>query len=304
MRDWVHEFARDVIRPAAAEWDEREETPWPIIEEAAKIGLYSLDFFGTQWMDPSGLGTGRRVRGTVLGRRRDRPVAGRLRPGRGRGGQQRHQRADRRVAAADVRQPRRRQARRVLLVRARRRQRRRRHPDPGGLRPGHRRVGAQRHQDLGHQRRHRRRARGRRVGRPGARQPRSGHLHRAAGHAGPFAGPEVPQARHPRVAHGRGRARRRPRSRPLPGRRQGAARRAAGPDRRGRQRRRAGRDEDVRALAPVGGGDGGRGRPGRGRVRDPSTPASGSSSAGRSARTRVLRSRWRTCTRPWTRPGF
>jgi alkylation response protein AidB-like acyl-CoA dehydrogenase len=56
MRDWVHEFAADVIRPAAAEWDEREETPWPIIEEAAKIGLYSLDFFGTQWMDPSGLG--------------------------------------------------------------------------------------------------------------------------------------------------------------------------------------------------------------------------------------------------------
>jgi alkylation response protein AidB-like acyl-CoA dehydrogenase len=56
MRDWVHEFATDVIRPAAAEWDEREETPWPIIEEASKIGLYSLDFFGTQWMDPSGLG--------------------------------------------------------------------------------------------------------------------------------------------------------------------------------------------------------------------------------------------------------
>jgi alkylation response protein AidB-like acyl-CoA dehydrogenase len=56
-RDWVHAFARDVIRPAAAEWDEREETPWPIIEEAAKVGLYSLDFFSTQWFDPSGLGT-------------------------------------------------------------------------------------------------------------------------------------------------------------------------------------------------------------------------------------------------------
>jgi alkylation response protein AidB-like acyl-CoA dehydrogenase len=56
MRDWLHEFATDVIRPAAAEWDEREETPWPILEEAAKIGLYSLDFFGSQWMDPSGLG--------------------------------------------------------------------------------------------------------------------------------------------------------------------------------------------------------------------------------------------------------
>jgi alkylation response protein AidB-like acyl-CoA dehydrogenase len=57
MRDWVHQFAVDVIRPAAAEWDEREETPWPIIEEAAKIGLYSLDFFATQWVDTSGLGT-------------------------------------------------------------------------------------------------------------------------------------------------------------------------------------------------------------------------------------------------------
>jgi alkylation response protein AidB-like acyl-CoA dehydrogenase len=56
MRDWVHEFARDVIRPAAAEWDEREETPWPIIEQAAKAGLYSLDFFAQQSLDPSGLG--------------------------------------------------------------------------------------------------------------------------------------------------------------------------------------------------------------------------------------------------------
>ena len=56
MRGWVHEFAADVIRPAGAEWDEREETPWPVLEEAAKIGLYSLDFFATQWLEPSGLG--------------------------------------------------------------------------------------------------------------------------------------------------------------------------------------------------------------------------------------------------------
>jgi alkylation response protein AidB-like acyl-CoA dehydrogenase len=56
MRDWVHGFAQDVIRPAAAEWDEREETPWPILEQAAKIGLYSLDFFAQQWLEPSGLG--------------------------------------------------------------------------------------------------------------------------------------------------------------------------------------------------------------------------------------------------------
>ncbi|MFI0352185.1 acyl-CoA dehydrogenase family protein [Actinomadura sp. 9N407] len=56
VRDWVHEFARDVIRPAAEEWDEREETPWPLIQEASKVGLYSLDFFATQWLEPSGLG--------------------------------------------------------------------------------------------------------------------------------------------------------------------------------------------------------------------------------------------------------
>jgi alkylation response protein AidB-like acyl-CoA dehydrogenase len=56
IRDWVHTFAAEVIRPAASEWDEREETPWPIIQEAAKIGLYSLDFFSQQWLEPTGLG--------------------------------------------------------------------------------------------------------------------------------------------------------------------------------------------------------------------------------------------------------
>src|SRR6201998_1801155 len=56
MRDWVHEFSAEVIRPAAAEWDEREQTPWPILQEAAKIGLYSLDFFATQFFEESGLG--------------------------------------------------------------------------------------------------------------------------------------------------------------------------------------------------------------------------------------------------------
>jgi alkylation response protein AidB-like acyl-CoA dehydrogenase len=45
-----------VIRPAAAEWDEREEFPWPIVEEAAKVGIYSLDFFATQSFDETGLG--------------------------------------------------------------------------------------------------------------------------------------------------------------------------------------------------------------------------------------------------------
>jgi alkylation response protein AidB-like acyl-CoA dehydrogenase len=56
VRDWVHEFAETVIRPGGSDWDAREETPWPIIEQASKIGLYSLDFFAQQWLEPSGLG--------------------------------------------------------------------------------------------------------------------------------------------------------------------------------------------------------------------------------------------------------
>ncbi len=55
LRDWVHGFAADVMRPAAHEWDEREETPWPIIEEAAKLGIYSLDFLANAFADPTGL---------------------------------------------------------------------------------------------------------------------------------------------------------------------------------------------------------------------------------------------------------
>jgi acyl-CoA dehydrogenase len=56
VRDWVHEFAAEVVRPAAAEWDEREETPWPVIQEAAKIGLYSPELFAQQAVEESGLG--------------------------------------------------------------------------------------------------------------------------------------------------------------------------------------------------------------------------------------------------------
>jgi acyl-CoA dehydrogenase len=55
IQKWVHDFAEGVIRPAAHEWDEREETPWPIIEEAAKIGLYSLYFLANAFADPAGI---------------------------------------------------------------------------------------------------------------------------------------------------------------------------------------------------------------------------------------------------------
>ncbi|MCU1592091.1 MAG: acyl-CoA dehydrogenase [Frankiales bacterium] len=55
LQKWVHEFSETVIRPVASEWDEREETPWPVIQEAAKVGLYSLDFFGQTWGDQTGV---------------------------------------------------------------------------------------------------------------------------------------------------------------------------------------------------------------------------------------------------------
>jgi acyl-CoA dehydrogenase len=55
LRDWVHGFAEQQMRPIAAEWDEREETPWAFIQEAAKIGVYGLDFMMNAVADPTGL---------------------------------------------------------------------------------------------------------------------------------------------------------------------------------------------------------------------------------------------------------
>ncbi|MCU1396502.1 MAG: fadE [Ilumatobacteraceae bacterium] len=55
IQSWVHDFAKDVIRPAAHEWDEAEEFPWPIVQEAAKNGLYGVDFMMNAISDNSGL---------------------------------------------------------------------------------------------------------------------------------------------------------------------------------------------------------------------------------------------------------
>jgi alkylation response protein AidB-like acyl-CoA dehydrogenase len=55
LREWLHGFAVQQMRPIAAEWDEREETPWPFIEEAAKLGVYGLDFMMNAFKDPTGL---------------------------------------------------------------------------------------------------------------------------------------------------------------------------------------------------------------------------------------------------------
>jgi acyl-CoA dehydrogenase len=56
MKQWIHEFAEKRIRPAAAEWDEKEEMPWPLIQEAAEVGIYSVDFLQQTFAgDPTGL---------------------------------------------------------------------------------------------------------------------------------------------------------------------------------------------------------------------------------------------------------
>ena len=55
IKDWVHEFAVNVVRPAAEEWDEREEFPMPIVQEAANIGLYGWEFMANNMADPTGL---------------------------------------------------------------------------------------------------------------------------------------------------------------------------------------------------------------------------------------------------------
>ena len=56
LQEWVHQFSEDVIRPAAEEWDEREEFAFPVVEQAAEIGLYSWEFLANGMMgDKTGL---------------------------------------------------------------------------------------------------------------------------------------------------------------------------------------------------------------------------------------------------------
>src|SRR5438105_3154112 len=56
IQKWVHEFAEGEIRPVAAEYDESEEFPWPVLKKAAEVGLYGLEFYmETVAGDPTGL---------------------------------------------------------------------------------------------------------------------------------------------------------------------------------------------------------------------------------------------------------
>ncbi|MFD6198453.1 acyl-CoA dehydrogenase family protein [Mycobacteriaceae bacterium NPDC060252] len=54
-RTWAHEFAKKYIRPVGSEYDEREETPWQVIREAAAAGLYSQEFALQSRDDSTGL---------------------------------------------------------------------------------------------------------------------------------------------------------------------------------------------------------------------------------------------------------
>jgi acyl-CoA dehydrogenase len=55
LQKWAHEFAEKEIRPVAAEYDESEEFPWPVLKKAAEAGLYSVDIYLQAQQDPTGL---------------------------------------------------------------------------------------------------------------------------------------------------------------------------------------------------------------------------------------------------------
>jgi acyl-CoA dehydrogenase len=55
IQELAHRFALEVMRPQAAYYDEHEETPWPIIKQAAEVGLYGWELLASGQSDPTGL---------------------------------------------------------------------------------------------------------------------------------------------------------------------------------------------------------------------------------------------------------
>ncbi|MGV0634774.1 acyl-CoA dehydrogenase family protein [Mycolicibacillus trivialis] len=51
----THELSESVIRPVALEYDQRQEFPWPVLEEAAERGFYSPLFYRDLIGDSSGV---------------------------------------------------------------------------------------------------------------------------------------------------------------------------------------------------------------------------------------------------------
>jgi acyl-CoA dehydrogenase len=55
LREKAHRFAREVIRPVAAQYDSAQEFPWPVLEEAARHGFYGWELYAQLSVDPTGL---------------------------------------------------------------------------------------------------------------------------------------------------------------------------------------------------------------------------------------------------------
>lgn len=63
-RDWAHDFADNEMRKAQIDgmgahryYDETESFPWPIVQKAAEVGLYGLDYYKMSGEDPTGITT-------------------------------------------------------------------------------------------------------------------------------------------------------------------------------------------------------------------------------------------------------
>ena len=235
IQKWVHDFAENVIRPAAHEWDEREETPWPIIEEAARIGLYSFDFIAQAFFEQTGLlmpvaneemawgdaGIGLAIFGSSLADWRGSPAT--APPSSSSSGGPSASAPRTKIQRPRSASPSPTPARTSPRC----------GPGPSTTRP--RTSGS---------------STARRPGSPTAASPtstwwwprsirssdpRAGQLHRAPQHPGAFPGPEVPEDGHPGLPYRGGHPRRLPGAGALPARRQGQAGRTAGPGPRGKR---------------------------------------------------------------------
>lgn len=61
-QEWAHDFAFNEMREAEVDglkahryYDETESFPWPIVEKAAEVGLYGLDYYQMAGEDPTGI---------------------------------------------------------------------------------------------------------------------------------------------------------------------------------------------------------------------------------------------------------
>src|SRR6516165_10201020 len=55
LRQKAHSFARCVTRPVAAEYAREQHLPWPVLQQAARQGLYGWELYAGLVGDPTGL---------------------------------------------------------------------------------------------------------------------------------------------------------------------------------------------------------------------------------------------------------